>query len=97
MIPPREQVINQILGCIYKEGTEYRLAFDNILKALVSNNYVVPNKQFEELVEVILNKKLVGMPMGQATKYAIASIIVDVADQVTIDKTDIAAFENKTT
>lgn len=96
MIPKKERLINQLLATIYisKENqTEYRIQFDNVLKILTANDYVIINRQYEDMVEDILNKKLVGMPIHQATKYAIACILLDVAERMSVSKEAIAKYE----
>lgn len=98
MIPQNERLINQMLTAIYidkNNPTEYRISFDNVLKILISNNYILPNRQYETVVEDILNKKLVGMPVHHATKFAIAKILIDVADQMSVTKEDLAYASHK--
>jgi len=97
MIPKRERLINQLLTTIYTKKdnpTEYRIQFDNVLKILTSNDYVLINRQYEDMAEDILNKKLVGIPVHPSTKFAIASILLDVADRMSVSKEDILKYEN---
>lgn len=97
MIPKKERIINQLLGCIYidrNDNTVYKLNFDNVLKTLISNDYILHKSEFETRVEDVLNASLAGKAkVGHPTAYAIAEIIFLLAEVMNVSKDDITRFQ----
>lgn len=96
MIPKEERIINQLLACVYTEKSDpsvYKLNFDQVLKVLIGNDFILPNRQFEDTVEKVLNAKLAGKAVvSKATKYSIAKIIYHVAEEMCVSKDDITRY-----
>jgi hypothetical protein len=90
MIDKEDRMINQLLGCVYKDKrdqTIIRINMDKVASILTDNGYNLPAKQFEDKVQEVLDVKLVGKQnVSKSTPYTIALVIKQIADKYHIDE-----------
>lgn len=90
MIGKEDRMINQLLGCVYKDKrdqTIVRINMDKVASILADNGYNLPAMQFEKKVQEVLDAKVVGkQPVSKSTPYTVALVIKQIADQYHIDE-----------
>lgn len=90
MISKEERIINLLLGCIYKDAKDksvIRVHLENVVNILSNNGYLLPKKEFEQGLEDIFNKHIVGkMSVTSGTQYTIAKAIIELANIIHIDE-----------
>lgn len=101
MIQLKSRIINQLLSRIYvdkKDISLIRVDVDNVGIILSNHGYNLPNIKFEKNLEHMLNAKLVGANVTEGLKYAIANLIIDLADKMHIEETEVMKYlmENNT-
>lgn len=102
MISKEERIINQLLGCIYKDIKDksvIRVNLENVANILSTNGYLLPKNEFEKGLEDLLNKHIVGkMIVGPGTQYTIAKAIIELANIMHIDESKLMKhiLENNT-
>lgn len=98
MITTKEKIVNQLLGTIYndlKDKTVLHVNMDNVLSILIANDLIIPKKQFEMHAEALLTKKLVGVPLGHITKYAMAELLYTLALELALSKEELIKYTIK--
>jgi len=90
MIDKEDRMINQLLGCVYKDKrdqTIIRINMDKVASILTDYGYNLPAMQFEKKIQEVLDIKVVGkQQVSKSTPYTIALVIKQIADQYHIDE-----------
>lgn len=96
MINSKDRIVTQLLSSIYvdkKDPSVIRVDIDNAASFLSKNGYNLPKNKYEQKLEELLNKKLTGKAkVSPGLKYAIAEMIVGLADKMHIDEQEIAKY-----
>jgi N-acetyl-anhydromuramyl-L-alanine amidase AmpD len=95
MINLQERIITQLMSTIYKDKqnhTVLRVNVDNAVTILSNFGYNLPSNVFEKKLEDALNKKLVGAKMNPGLHFAVAQLIVDLANKMHVKEEDIANY-----
>lgn len=95
MIDKRQRLITELLGTIYKESnnnTAFRMNITNAVEILTRYGYNIPSRSFENNLETILNKMLVGSLVTPGTKNSIAEITVELANKYHVPENKIIEY-----
>lgn len=75
-----------------KDPTVIRVNVDNAVVVLSNFGYNLPSNVFEKKLEEALNKKLVGAKVSPGLTFAIAQLIIDLADKMHVKEEDILSY-----
>lgn len=96
MIDIKNRIVTQLLSTIHidkKDVSVMRVNLDNAVNILSNFGYNLPSKLYEAKLEEILNKKLSGnAKVSPGLKYAIAEMIVALADKMHVDEAQIVKY-----
>lgn len=95
MITLKERIINRLISTIYadkKDPTVIRVDIDNAVNILSNFGYLLPSGVFETKLEHLLNSKLTGANVTPGLKYAMADLIVTLADKMHIEEDKIVKY-----
>lgn len=95
MIPEKNKLVTQLLSTIYKDKKDpsiIRVNIHNAAHILTNFKYNLPSKVFEAKLEELLNKKLVGANITNGLNYAIADLIISLADKMHVSDEQIAKY-----
>lgn len=96
MIDIKNKVVTQLLSTIYidkKDASVMRVNLDNAVNILSNFGYNLPSNLFESKLEEVLNRKLSGhAKVSPGLKYAIADMIIALADKMHVDEAQIVKY-----
>jgi len=95
MISSENRIVTQLLSTIYKDKnnpTILRVNVNNAVNILSNFGYNLPAAIFEKKLEELLNNKLVGAKITPAINYAMAQLILNLAEKVHIKEEDIINY-----
>jgi hypothetical protein len=95
MINLENKIITQLLSALYRDKTDssvIRVSTDSVLRIMSNFGYNLPTRQFQAKLEEMLNKKLQGAKIDAGTNFAIAQLILDLANKMNVTTEQITKY-----
>lgn len=100
MIKQSTILINQLLAQVHfdsKDKSVVRISFDNVIKILIDNDILIPQKAYEETLNKVLSEQLVGkIGANESAKLILANAMLEVALAMAVSKEDLIKHKIRT-